>query len=251
MRFPLLFPAALLLAGCAATPLSQTPPAQVPATLTAPDIRVGDSWTYRITDRYTGFARGEERYEVTEVGPARIRVSVSGDSGDAVHVYDRGWNWLRRPATNLPTFEYSPAYKAMEFPLAAGARWRERLMATDVADGRRHPVWINGTVEGWERVTVPAGEFDALKIRRTVFFDYNVPTIRGRSEIVEYDWYVPAVRQVVRRETSSQYVTYIGGGSGGGSGAFVFLSVGMDNGGTPRFVPDDWLVYELVSHSRR
>ena len=55
---------------------------------------------------------------------------------------------------------------------------------------------------------LPAGEFDALKIKRVVFFDYWVLTVRGRSEIVEYEWYAPAVKQAVRREASSQHLTF-------------------------------------------
>ena len=34
------------------------------------------------------------------------------NSETARQVYDREWNWLRRPATDLQTFEYSPAYQA-------------------------------------------------------------------------------------------------------------------------------------------
>lgn len=256
---------ALLLGGCAA-PLSQTPPAGMAATVPAPEVRVGDAWTYRVQDGFTRLPRGDQRYEVVEVGADRIRVANSGERGDGIQIYDREWNWLKRPATNLQAFEYTPAYQAFAFPLAPGKRWRARLMATDPADGRRFPVWIDGTVLGWERVRVPAGEFDALKVERNVYFEYYVSAIRGRSEIREFEWYAPAVKQSVRREASSRYLSisgawrdpgfmYVKGGSrdarDSGNRGFVRSRGGRDDDGGPRYVLDDWLIYELVSHSVR
>ncbi len=220
----------------------------MPATVAAPEIRVGDSWTYRVRDGYTGIERGDQSYRVTDANTDRIGVAVSGGGRlDETYIYNREWNWLRRPATNLQSFDYSPAYQAFAFPLAPGKTWHARLIATDPVDGRRFPVSIDGTVLGWERVKVPAGEFNALKIKRAVYIDYWELTVRGRSEILEYEWYAPAVRQIVRREDSSQYLSYLYGGRR--YPGYVYASKG-DNGG-PRFVRDDWLVYELVSYSVR
>ena len=211
-------------------------------------MAVGDNWTYRVRDGFTGLARDNQSYRVTDVSDERVRVAVSGESGrDAIHIYNRGWNWLKHPATNLQSFDYSPAYEAFAFPLAPGKRWRARVMATDPADGRRFPVWIDGVVLGWERVKVPAGEFDALKIKRAVFLDYWEHAVRGRSEIVEHEWYAPAVKQSVRREASSRFLSYLYGDRGNSG----LLYAGKDNGGGPRFIQDDWLIYELVSYSVR
>lgn len=248
----------LLLSGCAA-PLSQTAPSGAPASVPAPDIKVGDVWTYRVRDGYTELPRGEQRLEVVEVGADRIVVSGPTERGDGLQIYDREWNWLKRPATNLQTFEYSPAYQAFDFPLTPGKRWRSRLMATDPADGRRFPVWIDGAVLGWERVRVPAGEFDAIKVQRQVYFEYWEYAVRGRSIIREFEWYAPAVKQSVRRETSSEYWRLIAeapgepaflpvraGGRGGARAGNMRIRDRGDDGG-PRYVKDDWLVYELVN----
>lgn len=249
MKRPFILSALLLLAGCA-TPLPQTPPPGVPAQVPAPEIRVGDEWTYSVRDGFTGLDRGSQRYRVTEAGSDRIVIAVSREgAGDEIHVYDRQWNWLRRPATNLQAFAYSPAYQAFAFPLAAGRTWKARLTATDPADGRRFPLTIDGAVLGWERVKVPAGEFDALKVRRYVFFDYWEHTVRGRSEIVEHEWYAPAVKQAVRREATAKYLSYL---LGEGHTGFVRVRGGDRGGdGGPTFVQDDWLIYELASYSVR
>jgi hypothetical protein len=91
------------------------------ATVTAPDLAIGDSWTYRVRDAYTGIERGTERYTVDQTSGGHIIVTVSPASGEEqTHIYDGRWNWLKRPATNLQEFSYSPAYPAFNFPLTPG-----------------------------------------------------------------------------------------------------------------------------------
>ena len=64
----------LLLAGCAA-PLSQVPPSGMPGAVPAPEIEVGDVWTYRVRDGFTGIERGEQRHEVVEHSGDYVRVA--------------------------------------------------------------------------------------------------------------------------------------------------------------------------------
>jgi len=234
IRFLLLGALSAAVAACASIPAGT--PFQSNASAAMPALAIGDSWTYRVRDGYTGLARPDRRLRVTGADSNRVRVAASRSDGpDETQIFDREWNWLSRPATNLPFFEYSPAYRALSFPLAVGKTWRARATATDPTDGRRFPVWIQGTVQGWEKVKVPAGEFEALKIRRMVFIDYWEYTLRGRSEIVEYEWYAPAVKQAVRREDRSQHLSYLY----------------SDDDGGPTWVTDDWLIAELVSYSVR
>ena len=238
--------AASALAACATPPvgthLASTSSAETPV------VAVGNAWTYRVRDGYTGLDRGTQRYRVTAVAGDRVNLVVESEQGgqDEMQVYDRQWNWLRRAATNLQTFTYEPAYQAFAFPLVPGKTWRQRLIATDPRDGRRFPVRIDGTVEGWERVKVPAGEFEAIRVRRVVYFDYWEYVTRGGSDMIETEWYAPAVKQSVRRETFGHYVDY-----NAGSGGLLRTSDDSRDGGATRRVPDDWLIYELVSYTVR
>lgn len=227
--------AVLLLAGCA-TPLPQLPPSGIPASITAPQqIRVGDSWTYQLHDGYTQISKGTYRYFVTAIEPQRIIVQVTHDGEPAgTQIFTRDWNWLEKPMTNLQNFRYSPPYPALPFPLAAGKTWRAYINATDPATGRTNRVRIDGDVLGWERVTVPAGEFDALKIRRLVYAgngDYD----REEEDIREIDWYAPQLGQIVKLVRSSEYID---------------KRQTCDKGGCSRIVKDDWNVFELVSYTR-
>jgi hypothetical protein len=96
-------------------------------------------------------------------------------------------------------------------------------------------VHVQARVTGWERVRVPAGEFDALRVQRYVYAGNN-EYFRTQEEISQVDWYAPAVRNVVRSEGSSSHIDT--SRSGGGRGR-------------PLRVRGDWLVYELASFSVR
>jgi hypothetical protein len=236
--------AAVICAACAQVPVGT--PLQSTASAAAPTVAVGDTWTYKVHDAFTGLPRPTENDRVTEVGDGRIKVAVSREGAGAseIQVFDSQWNWLTHRATHLQPFDYSPAYPAFSFPLAPGKTWKARLIATDPKDGRRFPMWVDGIVLGWERLKVPAGEFDALKVKRTVDFDYLEFGWRGNSYITEYEWYAPAIKQSVRREYSATYFTMVYGDRG----ASGLLRVGREDGGYG-YVPDDWLVWELTSYT--
>ena len=236
----------LLLAAACAAPLSQSPPAGVAAEVTNPEIRAGDTWRYAVRDAFTKMPRGEVDYRVTQVQGDTVTVEVRTGELVSTELYTRSGNWLRRPATNMQEFSYSPPYEALAFPLAPGKTWKSRSVATDPADGRSFPVTISATVLGWERIRVPAGEFDAMKVHRRVFLDYWRQNVRGQSIIEEYEWYAPSLRKVAKRETTSRYLSWIYGRANDG-----IMLVGRDDGGPPKYVQDDWLIYELVSYAPR
>jgi hypothetical protein len=223
----------LLMTGCAA-PLPQTPPPGVPPELAAPQVRAGDDWRYTVRDGYTRLPRGTVEYRVSAVQGDTIMVERRHEGRTATERYTRDLNWRERPMTNLPSFRYDPPYVALPFPLAAGKTWRAYVNATDPASGQTHRVRIDGKVLGWERVSVPAGEFDALVVRRIVYAG-NEDTTRGEENITEFDWYAPALGGIVKHVSSSAY--------------FDKMS-SCDDLFCAAWVRNDWNVAELVSHRR-
>jgi len=213
----------------------------------APQPATGTFWRYSVSDGFTRIPRGTVEYRVSSVSADAVTMNVRVEGQETTELYTRDGNWLRRPATNLQVFDYSPAYRAFDFPLAAGKTWRSKATATDPADGRSFPVVVEGKVLGWEKVRVPAGEFDTLKVRRHVFLDYFEQGVRGQSVILETDWYAPSMNQVVRRETTSQYLRLASLERHYG---FVRVDDPSDGDGDPlpRYEQDDWLVYELIAH---
>ncbi len=236
----------LLLTAACATPLSQTPPAGVPAEVSQPQVKVGDTWRYAVRDGFTSLPREPVEYRVTDLQGDTMTVEVRTRDQVSTELYTRSGNWLRRPATNMQVFTYSPAYEALAFPLVPGKTWKSRSIATDPADGRSFPVMLSATVLGWERIRVPAGEFDALKVRRHVFLDYWRSKVKGQSIIEENEWYAPTLGKIAKREATSRYV----------DGRFALANEGIvltrDRGNDgPRYIQDDWLIYELMSYAPR
>lgn len=234
-RMFLSFALAALIGGCATE--SAYIPKDAPPSVAAAQVKPGDFWEYSVRDAYTGFDRGLRRYEVSYAGPDRIAVDVT-HNGERVdtELYDPGWNGLEHPLTNLQRFNYSPAFPAYAYPLVPGKTWYTVVDATDPVTQRRHKVHTQGKVVGWERIRVPAGEFDALRIQRYVFAG-NSDARRTQEEISETDWYVPVLRRTARTEAHSQHFDNSrGGGDGGGE--------------YPLRMRGDWLIAELVRYSR-
>lgn len=224
----------LLAAGCAA-PLPQTPPAGMPAQITAPEIRVGDDWKYSLHDGYTKLPLGTLEYRVSSVQGDTVTVEAQHDDLRSTQTYTRDWNWRERPMTNLQNFRYQPAYAALPFPLEAGKVWQAYVSATDPATGQVNRVRIDGKVLGWERVKVPAGEFDAIKIRRLVYAG-NADVFRSEEHITEVDWYAPKLGKIVRHEGASRYID---------------KRIGCDDMADCGVINSGWNVVELVSYSTR
>ncbi len=222
--------------GCATDPVIV--PKDVPASVAPAQVRVGDFWEYRVRDAYTNFDRGLRRYAVSYAGADRIVVDVTEDGhrADAL-VYAPGWNGLEHQLTNLQRFSYAPAFPAYAYPLEPGKTWYTVVNATDAVTQRQYRVHTRGKVVGWERIKVPAGEFDALRIQREVFAG-NSDARHTQEEINETDWYVPALRRSARSEGKSQHFDTSRGGGGDGASEY------------PLRIRGDWLIAELVRYSR-
>lgn len=224
--------APLLFAGCVSLP--QTPPAGMAAQVAAPAIRMGDEWKYSLHDGYTNLPGGTLEYRVTAVEGDAVTVQLRHAGRDSTQRYTRDWNWRERPMTNLQNFRYEPPYAALPFPLAAGKTWQAYVNATDPATGRVNRVRIDGKVLGWERVKVPAGEFDALVVQRVVYAG-NHDHFLSEEKITEIDWYSPGAGGIVKHSSRSGHVD---------------TRLGCDRV-CNQWIDGGWNVVELVSQSKR
>jgi hypothetical protein len=193
-----------LLAGCqSAFPPALNPPAQAEP----PRLEIGDAWIYRHTDGYTKLPRGTFTHTITALAGNAVTVEVKSQEGHVVATdrYTRDWNWLDHPMTNLQRFRFDPPYPALPFPLASGKSWSHYVRATDAADGAAYDLArVDGKASDWQRVTVPAGAFDAIYIQRQVYSGAPSRT-RSQEYITEGDWYAPAVNNIVRGSYRSEY----------------------------------------------
>lgn len=224
--------AVLLIGGCAA-PLAQVPPPGTPAEVAALAVTPGDTWTYTTYDGYTHIPKGDVDYRVTAIDGDIVTLQRSEDGRAWPEYVTRSGAWLARPLTNLQAFRYEPAVRALPFPLHAGKTWREHVRATDPVTGRSYQVRIDGRVLGWDRVRVPAGEFDALKVERYIYAG-NHDYFRTEERIHEIDWYSPQLGKVVRHEGASEYTDT--------SRACRYAACNI--------IRNDWTVFELTKAGR-
>ena len=173
---------------------------------------VGESWAYRVANGYSKEVRGRIEYRVDKVAADNITVLVTPDvpalGRQHVEVYTPEGNWLRHTLINHDQpveYEFAQPYPAYVFPLDTGKSWSLRVYATNPATGRRNSVRVDGEVLGTERVTVPAGAYDTIKVRRRIYAgDFDGP--RSETNVTEIDWYAPALGRAVRSETNSRYM---------------------------------------------
>jgi hypothetical protein len=172
----------------------------------------GDSWSYRVVNGYNGEVRGNLQYRVDKVEADRVAVAVSTDLAalgvPRNELYTADGLWLRHSLINHDQpveYEFSRPFPVYDFPLAAGKSWSTRVNAVNPASGKRVSVRVDGEVLGTEQVSVPAGSFDTFKIRRRTYAgDFDDP--RSETNIVETEWYAPALGRAVRLDKNSSYM---------------------------------------------
>lgn len=230
----------LICAGC--TTLPQAPPPGMAAQAAAPSIATGAHWRYVVHDAYTGLPRGTRDFVVTKIDGDIMTLAVTHQgpqSGTETRLYTRGLNLVYGPMENDQVYTFNPPLLLLPFPLHARQHWRVAATGTrsDAGSGvygadRRTATRVYGDVTGWQRVTVPAGTFDTLRIERNIYlgdWDY----MRSQTYITETDWYAPSIGRIVRHEESSGYRNYASSGPHSDDD----------------WIRNDWLVYELLPAS--
>jgi hypothetical protein len=210
------------LAGCAGPPRIPPPPEPVPA----PRVRIGDRWRYAQIDLYRRTVTTELAMEAVALEPLlRIRVTDAAGTPRPEETYAAPWRVLQEPAYDEVQVFREPKPLLAE-PIARGAR--TRIVTTYHRPGAERGYFWSDWMVGvaWERIRVPAGEFDALKVVHTIAFDH---TDLFRSFCTRDDllWYAPAVNRWVRREWTGTYRT---------------------SGGRRSMLREDWVAWELLEY---
>lgn len=204
--------ACLLPAGCAVPRFLPPPPGPV----RPPAVRVGQRWHYETIDLYRGARTGELTAEV--VRAAALGATSGGTAPDAAIVvalsdargapageerWARAWDVIVEPAYDVvQTFDRAmPLLPERLEPGAArtDASWYRVAESSSRLQWRQ---WLRAP--GWERITVPAGSFDALRVERLIDFQHYDS---WRQWPRRYDtlWYAPQVNRWVQREWSGEY----------------------------------------------
>jgi hypothetical protein len=158
-----------------------------------PQVKPGDSWTYRRTDHLEK-REAILKVEVTFANDKAIHVVQTDAAGDKETdaTATSEWNMVASPRDGF----FTPHTGLFRFPLRPGASWKSsytvRFPRQDLE--ARHERTV--TVAGWEDVRVPAGRFHALKV-------VSAGTVQRSDRprpgtVTETVWYVPEVRRFVK-----------------------------------------------------
>lgn len=161
----------------------------------APDIHVGDYWRFRTVDGFTNETTLEFTQRVVEVNDHEIVIQLQNKSikKTELRYYNRHWNSL-----DVGSTKFDPYYPAFKFPMSVGVTWRQEFRSTST-NGQSNSAFMNGKVLALEKVTVPAGIFDAYRIESDIEShgtDANANSSKGHKTT----WYAPAIKYYVRSE---------------------------------------------------
>ena len=217
--------AAAALAGCVGFNGAGSGPAAE-----APTYHVGDRWVYHAEDGFLVKTVWDETHEIIAIGAAgtTVRVTKKGSSFDTV----RTEQW---PAPGLvrvgaiyddETRRFVIPLKRYVFPLAAGQSWTQWIDNFNEERKSTGPINHYVRVHGWEKVTTPAGTFDAVAMYVIARLDdeefWRYPTECGYTV-----WYAPSARGVVKERKEAQYLEK-GHGSDGGAGKIRTQSTAVE-----------------------
>ena len=196
--------AAFVGGGCASVDVGGSPGPPV----AAPEYRVGDRWVYHVVDGYRAKIVWDETHEVTAIGADGITVKVTA-LGPTFNI-ERIEKW-RAPGVVLQgsvyedeTNVFDPVLIRYKFPLAMGETWNQRLIDLEKPPAPFAPIQRYVTVGGYEKITTPAGTFDAIGMR--IFLQMDDETFwRYPTEGNYVVWYAPAVGASVRETKTSQW----------------------------------------------
>jgi len=155
-----------------------------------PDLRVGDTWVVR--NSYTG---ENETRTITKIEKDLVHVAQKNTCGRETMVYTREWAVVEYcgfppgPAKRnpVPVVAIEPR-QLMPFPVSEGQSWALKYVV-----GGGDVRYVEGKAFGWEKVTVPAGTFEAFKIE-------IVWSPRLGAKLKETRWYVPEVNNFIKVE---------------------------------------------------
>ena len=171
------------------------PGAAQPETVAAPEVKVGDRWIYKRTDRRMKPPTSLYEMRVTFVDSRAIHTVLArqGDAAESDAVFTPDWSGV--VAVDEGVMEVEKAI--LQFPLSRGRAYQA---AWDIRRPRmgefhvRHERAVK--VVGWEEIEVPAGKFRALKVQAEGTFQrLDRPVSAWAKNTI---WYAPQVKRWVK-----------------------------------------------------
>ena len=138
-----------------------------------------------------------ETHEVMAVDPSGITVRITTEE------------WSEpgqvRVGALYETRHFDVPLQGFDFPPASGGKWNQWVRNSDEPMKTHDTTNRHVRIDRWEKVSTPAGTFDAIKLGVVMHLD-DGEFWRGATTCTYSVWYAPAVRNVVREERNADYV---------------------------------------------
>jgi len=125
-----------------------------------------------------------------------VQYQENGRPNRTLHFFNREWNLLDNGST-----KYDPFFPEHRFPVDVGVVWAQDYRSSQ-AGGTFTSDFSRAKVVAFEKVTVPAGTFDAYRIERTIESRNADATADSHKRAIRA-WYAPAAKRIVRSECTT------------------------------------------------
>jgi hypothetical protein len=191
-----------MFSGCASIGGESVPPAS------APVYRVGDRWTYSGKDGYRQPVTWVETREVIAVDAQgiAIRVTQKGPSVDTTRIERLSAPGIVTQGAlfDSETRRFKTPLTRYRFPLTPGTQWNQFIDNFDESTQQEGQINNYMSVRSWDKVKVPAGEFDAIILRD--FSHLDDETFWRYATALNYEiWWSPAAGATVRENKIATY----------------------------------------------
>lgn len=169
-----------------------------------PTPSVGDRWRYQYRSGWGAVEPQTIDYVVEAVSPLGIRdrMTVVGRSGADTKTFTSKIEEVNRVIPGFVASEFSPYLQAF-VPLASGTHLAAPAMPPDSLFGE--PWIVAVRVGAPERVTVPAGTFEAVRVDLTGRrLPPGLDTVSDPAYLYERVWFAPGPKRVVRHERNTE-----------------------------------------------
>ena len=161
--------------------------------IAAPSLRVGDTWTYQLIDLLNGSVTGRNTLTLTEITRDTWRFGTG-------YVTDKSWNMLHDTRDGKLVEKWTPRRPNYSFPLEVGKTWTATAVR-DAPDRVTEQTYTFKVIRQ-ERVIVPAGVFDTLRVEGSNKYKAKKKKdgSSGEGVGVHRYWYSPEVARAVAYE---------------------------------------------------
>lgn len=174
-----------------ASPQNNTPAPRTISSIELPALKVGDNWQYQKVDMFSGSVIRQYTMNLKAIQGDELQFDKS--------IMDRAGNLLRVVEDGKVTTQWTPHRPQYVFPLTVGKTWKDAGTIDNEKFISEHS--LSFKVVRQERVLVPAGVFDTLRVEGTgKYKSQRKDGKSGEGIVIHRYWFSPDVGRVVAYE---------------------------------------------------